>query len=156
MTEREKRRENLWRGVHFSRWMKHVLKAGETVCFSNIFLEESPLNSSIMPWKCDKRETFPGKIRNNSVAENFSSCASQMKQFARLSSRSSSRKDIRTRPKCKVTKLTKVLSLGLYWKCFYFLHEIFSVLRSGSGLIFFLFFSSFSSFCYTFKLSLYH
>ena len=60
-----------------------LFKLNETraiVCFSNIFLEQSPLNSSMMP--CNKRETFLGKIRNNSVADNLLPWASQMKQFA--------------------------------------------------------------------------
>ena len=60
-----------------------LFKLNETraiVCFSNIFLEQYPLNSSMMP--CNKRETFPGKIRNNSVADNLLPWVSQMKQFA--------------------------------------------------------------------------
>ena len=117
------------------------------VCSSEIFREESPLNSSIMLWKCYKRETFAGKFRNNSVAEDVSPCASQIRsslhgchQDQRDRSTVHERLRIKqgkgTRHKCKVTKFTEVLSLVLYWKCFYFLHEIVPFLDLIGGQFF--------------------
>ena len=141
MTWGMKRRENLWRSAE-------LFTLNETrarVCFSNIFLEQFPLNSSMMRWQCNKREAFPGKIRNNNFADNFSPWANQMKQFA-----------LTVVIQIKVTiNLTEVLSLVIYWKCFDFLHEIISFLRSCSGL-FFPHLIVPNSFRYTFKPSLFH
>lgn len=137
-----------WKGGKICGAARELFTLNETwarVCFSNIFLEQFPLNSSIMPWQWNKREAFPGKIRNNSVADNFSPWANQMKQFA-----------LTVVIQIKVTiNLTEVLSLVIYWKCFDFPNEIISFLRSCSGL-FFPHLIVPNSFRYTFKLSLFH
>ena len=45
-----RRRENLWRGVHFLSWMKHTRKASESFLLK-IFLRKSPRKSSFHPGK---------------------------------------------------------------------------------------------------------
>ncbi len=78
-----RRRENLWRGVHFLSWMKHTTKASERVFFPRF---SSIISSKVVyiSWKLWQQLRFTGWSDGKSFSGNYTSCASRTKEVFTL------------------------------------------------------------------------